>query len=122
MNTKPRAVADAAGRPIRFCMTAGQISDDTGAAALLGGLPKAEWLLAGRGDDAEWFRDALKDKGTRPCIPARKSHSKPIKPDKRRYRIKMTFASRVNRPIAAKTVPRLFSDPPHMLRPASSDA
>ena len=33
----------------------------TGAAALLGGLPKAEWLLADRGYDADWFRDALKD-------------------------------------------------------------
>ena len=49
MNTKLHAVADADGRPIRFFMTAGQVSDYTGAAALLGGLPKAEWLLADRG-------------------------------------------------------------------------
>ncbi len=33
MNTKLHAVADAAGRPIRFFMTAGQISDYTGTAA-----------------------------------------------------------------------------------------
>ena len=43
MNTKLHAVTDADGRPIRFFMTAGQVSDYTGAAALLGGLPKAEW-------------------------------------------------------------------------------
>lgn len=35
MNTKLHAVAD--GRPIRFFMTAGQVSDYTGAAALLAG-------------------------------------------------------------------------------------
>ena len=67
-------------------MTVGQVSDYTGAAALLGSLPKAEWLLADRGYDADWFRDALKDKGIKPCIPGRKSRGKPIKHDKRRYK------------------------------------
>ncbi|TGD60049.1 IS4/IS5 family transposase, partial [Tabrizicola sp. WMC-M-20] len=84
MNTKLHAVTDADGRPIRFFMTAGQVSDYTGAAALLSSLPKAEWLLADRGYDADWFRDALKDKGIKPCIPGRKSRGKPIKHDKRR--------------------------------------
>ncbi len=86
MNTKLHAVTDAEGRPIRFFMTAGQVSDYTGAAALLGSLPKAEWLLADRGYDADWFREALKDKGIKPCIPGRKSRDKPIKHDKRRYK------------------------------------
>jgi transposase len=36
MNTKLHAVTDAEGRPIRFFMTAGEVSDYTGAAALLG--------------------------------------------------------------------------------------
>jgi transposase len=62
MHTKLHAVTDAEGRPIRFYMAAGQVSDYKGAAALLGDLPKAEWLLADRGYDADWFRDALKDK------------------------------------------------------------
>ncbi len=35
---------------------------DTGAAALLDSLPKAGWLLADSGFDADWFRDALKDR------------------------------------------------------------
>lgn len=39
--------------PIRVFMTAGQVSDYTGAAALLGSLPQAEWLLADRGYDAD---------------------------------------------------------------------
>ena len=40
MNTTLHAVADAKGRPIGFFMSAGQVSDYTGAAALLGSLPK----------------------------------------------------------------------------------
>ena len=54
--------------------------------ALLGSLPKAEWLLADRGYDADWFREALRDKGIKPCIPGRKSRGKPVKHDKRRYK------------------------------------
>ncbi len=54
-------------------MTAGQVSDCTGAAALLVDLPKAQWLLGDRGYDANWFSDALEAKGIRPCIPGRKS-------------------------------------------------
>ncbi len=52
LNTKLHAVTDAKGRPLRFFMTAGQVSDYTGAAALLGSLPAADWLLADRGYDA----------------------------------------------------------------------
>ena len=86
MNTKLHAVTDTNGRPIRFFMAAGQVSDYTGAAALVGDLPEADWLLADRGYDAYWFREALQDKGIKPCIPGRKARKKPIKYDKRRYK------------------------------------
>ncbi len=86
MNTKLYAVTHADGRLIRFFMTAGQVSDYTGAAALLDCLPKAEWLLADWGCDADWFREALKDTGIKPCIPGRKSRGKPVKYDTRRYK------------------------------------
>ena len=86
MNTKLHAVTDARCRPISFFMTAGQVSDYTGAAALLDALPKAQWLLGDRGYDADWFRDALQEKGIIPCIPGRKSRAKPVKYDKRRYK------------------------------------
>jgi hypothetical protein len=39
MNTKHHAVTDTRGRPVRFFITAGQVSDYTGAAALMNGLP-----------------------------------------------------------------------------------
>jgi transposase len=86
MNTKLHAVTDAIGRPITFFISAGQVSDYTGVAALLRHLPEADWLIADRGYDADWFRDALKDKEIKPCIPGRKRRKSPVKYDKRRYK------------------------------------
>ena len=86
MNTKLHAIIDTRGRPVRFFITAGQVSDYTGAAALMNGLPEADWLLADREYDADWFREGLIDKGTRPCIPGRKLRKTTIKYDKKRYK------------------------------------
>ena len=80
------AATDAKGRPLKFFMTAGQVSDYTRAAALLGSLPAAVWMIADRGYDADWFREALQDKGIRACIPGRKQRKTPVKYDKRRYK------------------------------------
>ena len=86
MNTKLHAVCDSQGRPINLFVTAGQVSDYIGARALLSSLPDGDWLLGDRGYDADWFRDALKDKGIKPCIPGRKQRKTPVKYDKRRYK------------------------------------
>jgi len=67
MNTKLHAVADANGRPSSFFMTVGQVSDYTGAAALLDDLPQSQWLLGDRGYDADWFRDALQARSPSPA-------------------------------------------------------
>jgi hypothetical protein len=45
INTKLHAAIDANGRPLSFFITARQVSDYTGAAALLDDLPKAKWML-----------------------------------------------------------------------------
>ncbi len=84
MNTQLHGVTDTRGRPIRFFMTAGQVSDYTGARALLNSLPTAKWLLGDRGYDADWFRAALLDKEITPCISGRTSRDKPVKYDKLR--------------------------------------
>ncbi len=102
MSTELHAVADAKGRPIGFFMSAGQVSDYTGAAAPLGSLPMAGWLLADRGHDADRFREALKDKGIKACMPGRKSRKKAAKYNKRRYkrrnRIEIMFENRGRKP------------------------
>jgi hypothetical protein len=69
-------------------LSAGQTSDYTGAAALLSSLPAAKVLLApshglqanhcratDRGYDADWFRDALADRGIEACIPSKTEKS-----------------------------------------------
>jgi len=86
MNTKLYAICDSQGRPLNLFVTAGQVSDYIGARALLSSLPDVDWLLGDRGDDADWFREALKNKGIRACIPGRKQRKKPEKYDKRRYK------------------------------------
>ena len=53
--------------------SAGQLSDYTGAAALLDDWPQAQGLLGDGGYDADWCRDALHAKGLKPCIPGRRS-------------------------------------------------
>jgi hypothetical protein len=67
MNTKLHAVTDANVCPLSFFMTVGQISDYIGAAALLDDLLKAQWLLADRGYDADWFGDALQASASNPA-------------------------------------------------------
>lgn len=84
MNTKLHIVGDANGRPLSCFMTVGQVSDYTGAAALLDDLPKAQWLLGDQGYDTDWPRDAPETKGIIPCIPGQKSRIAPIKFQKRR--------------------------------------
>jgi len=69
-----------------FFMTAGPVSDYTGAAVLLDSRPITQWTLADRGYDADWFRNALKEKGIKPCTPGRRSRSKPVRYDKRKYK------------------------------------
>ena len=86
MNTKLHAVCDSQGRPLNLCFTAGQVSDYIGARALVSSLPNAQWLLGDRGYDADWFREALKDKGIRECIPGCKQRKKTVRYDKRRYK------------------------------------
>ncbi len=96
MNSKLHTVTDALGRPLRMFLTAGQRSDYIGARALLDGLPSSEHMLADRGYDADWYREALEDKGITPCIPSRKGRKVPIPHDEtlycKRHKIENSFA------------------------------
>ena len=88
MNSKLHAVTDALGRPIRIFLTAGNVSDYVGARAMVGSLPQADWLLADRGYDADWFRNDLKNMKIEPCIPSRKSRKVAIPHDRSRYKLR----------------------------------
>lgn len=86
MNSKLHAVTDAQGRPLRVFLSAGQRSDYIGARALVDGLPPIEHMLADRGYVADWYREALEDKGITPCTPRRKGRKVAIPYDEARYR------------------------------------
>ena len=87
---------DGLGRPLTFFLSPGQMSDARGALAMLDALPPARTLLADKGYDANWFREALAGKGTSACIPARSGRKKPARHEpklyKQRHRIKNLFA------------------------------
>ena len=95
MNSKLHVVCDSKGRPIQMYLSAGQTSDFTGAAGLLSTLPAAKVLLADRGYDANWFRNALIDREIIPCIPSRKNRKVQIEHDailyKKRHKIENMF-------------------------------
>ena len=74
------------GKPVAMLLTAGQVSDYKGAAELLDDLHEAKELLADRGYDANWFREALQDKGITPCIPPKRNRKEQIHYDKNLYR------------------------------------
>ena len=62
------------------------MSDYKGAALLFDALPKAKDLLADRGYDADWFRNALINKGITPCIPPKKNRKVQLEYDKTLYK------------------------------------
>lgn len=96
LNSKLHAVCDGAGKPLVLLLSAGQMSDHKGARLILDALPPAKALLADRGYDSNWFRDALAKRGCKPCIPFTKSRKIPLPYDKtlykQRHRIENMFA------------------------------
>ena len=67
-------------------LSAGQTSDYIGARALLDALPPAGVLLADRGYDADWYRNALIARDIEPCIPSRRGRKTAVSHDADRYR------------------------------------
>ena len=52
-------------------LSEGQMSDYKGAALMLPALPHARDLLGDKGYDADWFRQALAERGIVACIPSK---------------------------------------------------
>ena len=83
---KLRADSNSQGRPLVLLLSAGQMSDYKGAALMLDVLPKAKTMLGDKGYDADWFRDALNERGIIPCIPSKSNRKVPIPHDRTLYR------------------------------------
>ena len=78
MNSKLHVVCDGNGKPLALLLTEGQMSDHKGAQMMIGALPPASALTADKGYDSDGFREALKARGTVPCIPPTRSRKKPL--------------------------------------------
>ena len=53
---------------------------------MLCALPKARYMLGDRGYDADWFREALRNKNIEPCIPPKRNRRAQIPYDKTLYK------------------------------------
>ena len=79
-------MCDRLGRPVILLLSAGQVSDHKGARLVLDVLPRAATLIADRGYDSRFFREALTAKGIAPCIPSSRSRKQPYVYNKALYR------------------------------------
>ncbi len=68
-------------------LTEGQMSGPKGARLMRVTPPAASTLIAERGYDSNWFRQALEAKGVAPCIPPAKSRKTQLDYDKMRIPI-----------------------------------
>jgi putative transposase len=71
LNSKLHAVCDGRGRPLIMLLSEGQMSDYKGAALMIDAFPKAKALLGDNGYDADWFRQALSERGITPLHPVK---------------------------------------------------
>ncbi|MFT9417978.1 IS5 family transposase [Acetobacter sp.] len=97
LNSKLHAVCDGVGRPVRFHLTAGQVSDFRGADVLLADLPdETEDVIGDRGYDSNRIRLSLAERNITACIPPKKNRK--LKPPynwhlyKKRHLIENMFA------------------------------
>jgi transposase len=67
-------------------LTEGQVSDYRGAATILPALPAADVLIADKGYDSDWFREALGSLGIEACIPGRSNRTETIGYDQQIYK------------------------------------
>ena len=79
-------MCDGQGRPLILLLSEGQMSDYKGAALMLDALPPAKELLGDKGYDADWFRQALTERGITACIPSKSNRKTPIEHDRVLYR------------------------------------
>ncbi|MEK8095485.1 IS5 family transposase [Methylocystis sp. IM3] len=86
LNSKLHVVCDDGGKPLAMLLTEGQMSDHKGARIMLEALPAASALIADKGYDSDWFREALKARGTESCIPPTRSRKTALDYDRALYR------------------------------------
>lgn len=75
LNSKLHTVCDEDGKPICLLLLEGDMRDDKGAVLSLRIMPDAQELIAHKGIDTEWVKQALFDSHIKPSIPPRKGEA-----------------------------------------------
>lgn len=81
LNSKLHAVCNGKDHPLIMLLSEWQTTDYNGAALMIDPFPQTNALLADRGYDADWFRDALAERGIGACIPLKANRNVPIPHD-----------------------------------------
>ena len=85
LNTKIHAAVDGKGNPAALLLSAGNEADVSCAPETLEGV-ECEVLVGDKGYDSDGFRDWLRQRGSRPCIPPRSNRLHPERYSKASYR------------------------------------
>lgn len=97
MNTKIHAVVDEAAQPMRLFLSAGNEADISHAQTMTEEIP-AGMLVADKGYDSDGFRQWLRERGIKPCIPPRSNRKNPCtysKPSYRKRHVVENFFERI---------------------------
>jgi transposase len=86
LNSRVHAIRDGQGRPLMMLLSEGQVIDFKGAASMMDALRRANTLRGDRGQDDDWLRQALSDRGLRPCFRSMTDRSVNIPRDALLYR------------------------------------
>jgi transposase len=72
LSTKIHAASDALGNPVRFTLTPGQSSEYTQASLLIKGF-QADYVIADRGYDSDYFMAEIESNHATPVIPPKRN-------------------------------------------------
>ncbi len=86
LNSKLHALCGGIGRPLVLCLSEGQLSDHAGAKLIYPVMPNVKILIGDKGYDSDEFRDALKVRKIKACIPSRSNRIAPRHYSKTSYK------------------------------------
>ena len=78
LNTKIHALTDECGLAVRFVITPSNTHDIRAAAELLFAVQPRQMILRDKAYDANWLRDYVSERGSRPNIPPKSWRKSPI--------------------------------------------
>ena len=70
---KRYVVCNQNGRPLQMLLCEGQLNDHVDVRLMVDAMPRVKVLIADKGYDSDYFREALEECGVTPCIPPRRN-------------------------------------------------